>query len=325
MLEKILDLIKTNDNFVITSHVNPDGDSIGSEIALYKYLLKQGKKTKIINYSPTPDNYLFLDKGRIIEKYDQTLHRKPIMDAGVIFVLDTNEFSRLRTMEDFIKESPALKVCIDHHLGSGSGFDIYLSDTNSPATGEILFKLLTLEDKDNINHDTAVPLYTAIMTDTGSFRFPRTDSETHMIIAQLIDKGADPVEIYSEVYDKAPLGRLMLLSRFLDNMKLAYDGKLMYSYVYLKDLQETNTNVFDTEGFSHYLMSVETVQITVIFTEAERGIKISFRSKGDIYVNELAKEFEGGGHKNAAGAFIVKGDLTKLTEEIIIKSKKYIK
>lgn len=325
MLEKILDLIKKNDNFVITSHVNPDGDSIGSEIALYKFLLKQGKKARIINYSPTPGNYLFLDTGKIIEKFDESRHLQPISEAGVIFVLDTNEYSRLRTMENLVKESPAKKVCIDHHLGPSNGFDFYVSDTNSPATGEILFKLLTLEGQNNINNETAVPLYTAIMTDTGSFRFPRTDSETHMITAKLIENGADPVNIYSEVYDKAPVGRLVLLSRFLNNMKLEYDGRLIYSYIYLKDFEETGTNVFDTEGFSHPIMGVESVRIAVIFTQTEKGVKISFRSKGEIYVNELAKEFGGGGHMNAAGAFIVNANLTKLTEEVILKTKKYIK
>lgn len=324
MLEKILDLIKKNDKFVITSHVNPDGDSIGSEIALYKFLLKQGKKARIINYSPTPGNYLFLDKDNKIEKFDESLHGLPIMEADAIFVLDTNEYSRLRTMENPVKESPAKKVCIDHHLGYSNNFDYYISDTNSASTGEILFKLLTLEGQNHINKDTAVPLYTAIMTDTGSFRFPRTDSETHMITAKLIEEGADPVSIYAEVYDKAPFSRLVLLSRFLNNIKLEYDGKVIYSYVYLKDFEETGTNVFDTEGFSHYLMSVYTVLISVIFTQTERGIKISFRSKGEIYVNELAKEFGGGGHKNAAGAFIPGADLTILTEEIISKSKKYI-
>ena len=325
MLKEILDLIKNNDKFVITSHVNPDGDSIGSEIALYKYLLKQGKNARIISYSETPDNYIFLDENKTIEKFDETEHNMSIQEADVIFVLDTNEYSRLRTMEPYISKSPAKKVCIDHHLGKSNGFDYALIDTESPATGEILFKLFTFDKKQKLGSDIAVPLYAAIMTDTGSFRFPRTDSETHKITAELIEAGADPVEIYSRVYDRAQIGRLKLLSRFLNNIVLLYDGKVVYSNVYLKDLEETGTNIFDTEGFSHYIMSIASVQIGIIFTQSPRGVKISFRSKGEIYANELAKEFGGGGHMNAAGAWIDKGDMEKLAKEVTLKAKKYIK
>ena len=325
MLKEILDLIKNNDKFVITSHVNPDGDSIGSEIALYKYLLKQGKNARIISYSETPDNYIFLDENKTIEKFDETEHNMSIQEADVIFVLDTNEYSRLRTMEPYISKSPAKKVCIDHHLVKSNGFDYALIDTESPATGEILFKLFTFDKKQKLGSDIAVPLYAAIMTDTGSFRFPRTDSETHKITAELIEAGADPVEIYSRVYDRAQIGRLKLLSRFLNNIVLLYDGKVVYSNVYLKDLEETGTNIFDTEGFSHYIMSIASVQIGIIFTQSPRGVKISFRSKGEIYANELAKEFGGGGHMNAAGAWIDKGDMEKLAKEVTLKAKKYIK
>lgn len=325
MLKEILDLIKNNDKFVITSHVNPDGDSIGSEIALYKYLLKQGKNARIISYSETPDNYIFLDENKTIEKFDETEHNMSIQEADVIFVLDTNEYSRLRTMEPYIRKSPAKKVCIDHHLGKSNGFDYALIDTESPATGEILFKLFTFDKKQKLGIDIAIPLYAAIMTDTGSFRFPRTDSETHKITAELIEAGADPVEIYSRVYDRAQIGRLKLLSRFLNNIVLLYDGKVVYSNVYLKDLEETGTNIFDTEGFSHYIMSIASVQIGIIFTQSPRGVKISFRSKGEIYANELAKEFGGGGHMNAAGAWIDKGDMEKLAKEVTLKAKKYIK
>jgi phosphoesterase RecJ-like protein len=325
MLKKILDLIKNHENFLITSHVNPDGDSIGSEIALYKYLIKQGKKVCVINYSKTPDNYLFLDSGNIIQQFDENRHKQIISDSDVIFILDTNEYSRLRLMAPLIKESPAKKVCIDHHLGESNGFDYYFCDTDSPATGEILYKLFKLNGINYIDKEIAVPLYTAIMTDTGSFRFPRTDSETHQITAKLIEHGADPVSIFNEVYDKAPLGRIKLLSRFLNTLKTAYDNKLAYAHIYFKDFEETGTNVFDTEGFSHHLMSIHTIQVGIIFTQTPRGVKISFRSKGEICVNNLAKEFGGGGHMNAAGAWVDNGDMDILTEEIITKTKKYIK
>lgn len=325
MLEKIINLIKNSNNFVITSHVNPDGDSIGSEIALCLYLKNLGKNARIINYSLTPDNYKFLNKYGIIEKFNENIHIDIINNSDVIFILDTNEFSRIRTMASYIQQSSAKKICIDHHLVSdNNGFDYSIFDTESPATGEILYNLFSKLDPNLINTEIAEALYTAIMTDTGSFRFPRTDSETHTITAKLIIAGADPVKLYSEVYDKASIRRLKLLSIFLGNLTLLYDEKVVYGVLPLKVFEETKTNVFDTEGFSQYLMSIGTVQISLIFTETQKGIKVSFRSKGNLFVNELAKEIGGGGHQNAAGAFIVKGNLEKIKEEVISKAKKYI-
>jgi phosphoesterase RecJ-like protein len=326
MLKNIVELIKNNQNFVLTSHVNPDGDSIGSEIALYYYLKNLQKNANIINYSSTPENYLFLDKLRIIEKFDENKHKDVLLNSDVIFILDTNEYKRLKNMEKFVASSHAKKICIDHHLGlNKNGFDLYATDEGSPATGEILYKLFNYIGSNSINSDIATALYTAIMTDTGSFRFPRTSPETHTITAKLIEKGADPVEIYSQVYGRSSVGRVRLLSRFLDVIHLEYNNKLIYSVITLKDFSETGTNEYDSDGFSHFLMNLESSQISVIFTEAKTGIKLSFRSKGDIYVNELAKEFGGGGHKNAAGAWITGYKMPVLINEVITKAKKYIK
>ncbi len=199
MFENIVKLVENHKKFVITSHVNPDGDSIGSEIALYLYLKNLGKNARIINYSLTPDNYKFLDKNNVIEKFDEEKHKEVIENTEIIFILDTNEYSRTRTMEPLIKNSSAKKICIDHHLGSNqNGFDYYISDIDSPATGEILYRFFN-STENSINTDIAEALYTAIMTDTGSFRFPRTDYETHKITAELIKAGADPVKLFSEV------------------------------------------------------------------------------------------------------------------------------
>lgn len=324
MFEDIVDLIKGSKDFILTSHVNPDGDSIGSEIALFRYLKNNGKNARIINFSATPYNYAFLDKNGIIEKFDENSHREPIEKADVIFILDTNEYSRLRTMEPLIKASKAKKVCIDHHAGiNGNRFDFYISDTDSPATGEILFKFF--EKLDVIpDMEMSIALYTGIMTDTGSFRFPRTSAETHRIAAKLIDSGVSPFEIFSEVYNKSTPGRLKLLARFLNNVEEEYDGCLVYSYLLKKDFIETATDELDTDGFSAHLMSVATVKISVVILETSRGIKLSFRSTDGVNINLFAKEFGGGGHVNASGAFLPGADFKSVKEEVILKAKKYI-
>ena len=330
MNKDIVDLINNNQEFILTSHVNPDGDSIGSEIALYIYLKNLGKNARVFNYSPTPVNYTFLDKDSVIEHFNESEHKQYIENADVIFILDTNEFSRLRTLAPYIQASKSKKVLIDHHLGfSKNNFDYYISDTNSPATGEILFRFFKeIEKAGNsgsvITQQMAVALYAAIMTDTGSFKYARTDSNTHIIIAELLKTGIDPYEVYAEIYNKASIGKLHLLGRFLNNIEMAYEGRVAYSTILQKDFLETGTDEYAIEGFSAHLMSLEPVLLAVVITETARGVKLSFRSKGSVLSNELAKEFEGGGHMNASGAFVVGGKIDTLREDVLKKAQKYI-
>ena len=326
MFKEIAELINKNQEFILTSHVNPDGDSIGSEIALHKYLKKLGKNSRIINFSSTPSNFTFLDKDNVIEQFEETRHKDAIDKADVIFILDTNEYERVRTMAPYIKASKAKKVVIDHHLGFGdNGFDYYISDTESPATGEILYRLFKNIGDNVIDKEIATALYTAIMTDTGSFRFDRTDSETHNITAELLKFDVDPFEIYSEVYNKASIGRLHLLGRFLNNITLVHNNSIAYSTVFQKDFAETDSDEYAIDGFTAHLMSLESVKLGILITETKQGVKISFRSKGEIYCNELAKEFGGGGHQNAAGAFTNGAKAEEILKEVIEKAKKYIK
>jgi phosphoesterase RecJ-like protein len=289
MNRDIVSLINNNQEFILTSHVNPDGDAIGSEIALQLYLKSLGKNAGILNYSPTPDNYTFLDKERVIEQFDEVKHKGLIESADVIFIL-----------------------------------------TESPATGEMLYRFFKEIEGSNggknvITSDMALALYTAIMTDTGSFKFNRTDEETHTIVADLLTYGLHPYDIYSAVYNNATLGRLHLLGRFLNNVTMMYDGKLAYSIILQKDFEETSTDEYAIEGFSSQLMSLETVELGIVMTQTKRGVKLSFRSKDKVFSNELAKEFNGGGHKNASGAFVVGGDILKLEKEVTEKAEKYLK
>lgn len=330
MNKDIVDLIYKNQEFILTSHVNPDGDSIGSEIALQRYLVNLGKNATILNYSPTPANYTFLDKENIIGQFDEESHADAIEKADVIFILDTNEYERVRTLAPYIKASKAKKVLIDHHLGmKKEDFDYYISDTDSPATGEILYRFFkeisAQTGKDVITKEMALALYTAIMTDTGSFKFDRTDPETHLIAADLLSYGINPFDVYSEVYNRATLGKLHLLGRFLNNITLEYDNKLAFSKVLQKDFAETATDEYAIEGFSSHLMSLGAVLLGIVITETKRGVKLSFRSKGSILSNELAKEFGGGGHQNASGAFVVGAEINSLTKDVISKAEKYLK
>lgn len=181
----------------------------------------------------------------------------------------------MRTLAPFIQTSKAKKILIDHHLGFDPGnFDKYIVDTDSPSTGEILYKFFkeaeAIKKSGNIiNREIAEALYTAIMTDTGSFKFDRTDKETHLITAELLEHGLEPYGIYSEVYNKATIGKLHLLGRFLENIELFNDDKTAYSVMLQKDFEETGTDEYAIEGFSTHLMSLSTVVLAIVFTETK--------------------------------------------------------
>jgi phosphoesterase RecJ-like protein len=325
LFEKCKEIIDENKSFVLTTHVNPDGDGIGSEVALAACLRKRGKQASIINHSETPPNYTFLDPKNEILHFDPNLHAEKVRNADAIFIVDTNQLSRLRSMEPYVRESKAVKVCIDHHLDKDDFADLYLIDEPATATGEILYHLIQYLDGDKIDEEIAQALYTAVMTDTGSFRFPKTDSDIHQIAAHLIRSGADPPKIFQEVYEKTNLNTVQLLGQALSSLKTAHDGRVAYMAISRKMFSETGTKEYQTENFIDYTMRIGGVQIGLLFNELHDGVKISFRSKGDIAVNELAKEFGGNGHLNAAGARTVGKKLDDTIRAVLERSLAYVK
>jgi bifunctional oligoribonuclease and PAP phosphatase NrnA len=313
-------LISKSKNFVITTHLIPDGDALGSELAMYSYLKAKKKNVCIINHSVTPDNLLFLDPGKKINVFlhNWEKHCRLIDNADIIFILDTNEYARTKTMQKHISESKAKKICIDHHLGTKKNlFDLVISDTNSPATSQILYNFLVKEGKKYITSFVAQALYAGIMTDTGSFRYPRTSEKTFSICADLIKRGADPVYIYDKAYCNVAPGKVKLLSRFINSFSFHYDGKLVIGRVTQKDFCDFHSDVQDVEGFSSFLMNIKKVEAGIVLVELKDTVKMSFRSKGDIKINEFAKIYGGGGHKNAAGATIKRIKLNALEEDAV--------
>jgi bifunctional oligoribonuclease and PAP phosphatase NrnA len=242
-------IVESNTRFVLTTHVNPDGDGLGTEIALAVYLQNLGKQAVILNCSATPDNYLFLAQFHPILQFDPIKHAQLIESTEVVIVLDTNHLDRLHTMKSAVQSCKAVKICIDHHLEPGAFADLYILDEASTATGEIIYRLLSYLTGRSLDRESAIALYTAIMTDSGSFRFPKTDPETHKIIAQLIQLGADPVAIYSYIYERNSINRVHLLGLALSNMKLTHNGKLAYIVLTRDMLTTTKTTEIDTEAF----------------------------------------------------------------------------
>ncbi len=310
-------LADNNKKFVLTTHVNPDADGLGSELALNRFLKKLGKESVILNHSKTPANHKFLDYDGEIKKFDPEKDAKLLLDADVLIALDMNNPSRLRSLEKSFCESKAKKMVIDHHLEVQDFVDYELIDLDSPATGEIVYRCLTAYDSNLLDKGIAEALYAAIMTDTGSFRFPRTDGDLHRITAHLLDLGVDPTYVYNNLYEQNSFGRTRLLGEALASVQLAYDGRLSYFSITQEQLKRNQVVPDETEQFVNYAGTIAGVVVTIFFMELSNGIKISFRSKGDVPVNELAKLYGGGGHKNAAGARLPDVKLDEIIPKVL--------
>lgn len=325
--KEVTDIINNSNKIILTTHVVPDGDAIGSVIAFYEYLKLKGKSPVIINHSPTPFNLKFLDKDNSIKVFleNEKENAKLIDEADLIIILDTNEYSRTRSMEEPIRTSKAKKICIDHHTGlKPELYSAYISNTECPSNCSILYDYIKDDNDKFITKDIASALYIGIMTDTGSFRHPRTDADVFIMCADLIRKGADPVSLYEDIYAVTTMENLKLSARFIESLEFYYDNKVVVGIVTQKDFRDLGLNIDHVEGFSSIIMNILGIKIGVVLVELKDNIKISFRSKGDINVSELAKEFEGGGHKNAAGANVKNVTMPELKNEIIKKLKNYL-
>lgn len=317
-------IIEENNSFLLTTHVNPDADALGSELAFYSVLKKLGKQVKIVNHSATPYNLEFMDEANLIEKFDPESHKTLFNEFDVCVVLDLNNASRTVRMESSIRGFKGIKVCIDHHQDPEEIFDLIVGGTDYSATGEILFKFIKETKLVEIDGFISNQIYVAIMTDTGSFRFERTTPEVHQIASELISLGVNPTLVYDKVYNQFNFGRVRLLGEALSTIEMDETNKIAYMIVTKEMLQANNTSEADVDGFVNYCLTISSVEIGILFYELKDGIKISFRSKGEIAVNKLAAEFNGGGHRNASGSRLFNTTIEEVKEKVISKAQQYL-
>ena len=322
--KKLVKIITENESFLLSTHVNPDADAIGSEIAFYNILNQLGKEVRIINHSAMPYNLQFLDPDNKIEKYDKEKHDDLFNNSDVIVALDFNKADRLVSMQEAFEKSTTLKICIDHHQDAGNAFDHHFVGTDYSATGHIIYDFIKHTNIVKLNSEIANPIYAAIMTDTGSFRFDRTNSELHRIIADLLEYDVDPVKIYGNIYDENKLNKLKIFGKALSSLKVISNGKISYMLITQKDFEEVNAIESDTDNIVEYSLAVENVVLGMLFIEHKDGFKVSLRSKGNIPVNKLAKEFSGGGHTNAAGVRMHNSRLEEMLPKILERAEFYI-
>ncbi|CAG5080833.1 DHH family phosphoesterase [Parvicella tangerina] len=292
---------------VITSHQSPDGDAVGSSLALYHYLLKKGIKVAVILPDKFPPFLKWMGGTEQIKTFDEdpASCNHLIDQADVLFILDYNDPKRVgEDMGRSITNSSAYKVMIDHHLNPTDMANWMMSDTNSCSTAQLIYEFVCgLRDEEKMDSQIGEGIYTGLVTDSGSFRFPSVDARTHEIAAALIRKGLNHSRIHESLFDVNSLNRLKLLGYSLsEKLKVLPNIPVAVIYLSKKELDELDNQKGSTEGLVNYALSVEGIQMAAFIKEDVNKVKLSFRSKGDVAVNEFsAKHFSGGGHKNAAG------------------------
>ena len=306
ILEITAELSKAN-NIVIVPHKGPDGDAMGSTLALMHFLKDKGHNANVIAPNEYPNFLKWLPGNDQVIIYDESkkLADDIIEKAEIIFTLDFNDLSRCGDMQQALEASEATFIMIDHHQEPANYADYTYSDTSMSSTCEMVYHFIErLRAKNKITPEIASCLYTGIMTDTGSFRFSSTTPNTHRVVADLIEKGAENSKIHQDVFDTNSESRLQLLGKALQNLKVNRQFRTAYITISQKELDAHNFKKGDTEGFVNYGLSLDGIVFAAIFIENKQEgiIKISFRSKGDFSVNTFARaHFNGGGHNNAAG------------------------
>ena len=311
----LLDLLRSRQRFVLTSHVRPDCDALGSELGLAGILAALGKDVRIVNAQATPANLAWIDPDRRLESLAGGVKPADLADRDLLVVLDTSAFAQLGAMADVAKGMRDRVLVIDHHVSEDDLSDRWFKDTSAEATARIVYEI-GLRLKVPLTERIATPLYAGLSTDTGGFRFPNVSGESFRIAGRLVDAGANPTAIYRELFEQDSLARLKLVGRTLAGAATDHDGRVIYSQVRQQDIKAVGAVPADTEDLINLTLAVKGTEVAAIMIEQPDGrTKLSFRSRGPVDCSALAGRFGGGGHKAAAGA-IVEGPFDAVAEKV---------
>ena len=305
--EALKSLLKAPKKTVIVPHVNPDGDAIGSALGLQQYLTQKGHRATVVVPNDYPKFLKWIPGTSEVINFEKNtaLAKKTLDAAELLFTLDFNALHRSGPMQNELEKNKALKIMIDHHQQPENYAAFKYSDTDMGSTAEMIYHFICkLGDKALINKAIGSAIYTGIMTDSASFRFPKTTATTHRVVGELLELGVDHSNIHNLVYDANRHERIQLLGTALKNLCVLVPYNTAYITLSQAELEACNYQKGDTEGLVNYGLSVEKVDLAAIFIEkkSEGIVKISLRSKGDVDVNQFARNhYNGGGHKNAAG------------------------
>jgi len=293
-------------NILITTHRNPDGDAIGSQVAFAHYLQQLGKNVHLINCDQMPKFLRFLDPEQDIRVFDAKEHDSLFRTLDAAVIVDISDWKRLLEVGTYIKKYSLPVACIDHHIPTDVMGEVQISDQTASSTGEILYDYFTYANVE-MTEPIVNAIYTSILTDTGSFRFSNTTPKAHRITADLLQKGAEFRKIYEHIYENYSKNRMKLKGHLLASMNFECSDRIAWFVLSQELLQKTGAELWETDGFSELPRTIEGVEISIMFMETPEGLtKVSFRSKGRIPINGLATSFNGGGHKFASGALVHK-------------------
>jgi nanoRNase/pAp phosphatase (c-di-AMP/oligoRNAs hydrolase) len=295
------ELIDEHQSFLITSHVRPDADALGSELGMHALLSAFGKDVTIVNASAPPATLQFMNQHGIIRKLNENISKADIPQTDAIVIVDTSAWQQLGNMAGIVQSSTAQRIVIDHHVSSDRLEAREFKDVSAAATGELIFEACEALDVP-INPETAAWLYAAIATDTGWFRFPSTTARTMRVVTELVRAGAVPHQLYHQIHEQSSLARLQLKGRVLSRVRTEADGRLVWIYVNEEDLKLTGAAQSDSEGLVNQCLTLAGSEAAFIAVEMQTGqIKFSLRCREPHNVAAVAETFQGGGHRLASG------------------------
>ena len=300
--QPLVELVAHSEKFLITTHVRPDGDALGSMIALAGALRQRGKQVQCVISSSYPSRYDFLDTRREIQGFAPPGSKLLPVDALV--VVDTGTWNQLDVMADFVRKLDAPKLVIDHHVTQDELGATRLLDTTAEACARLIYEaVLAIGGK--LTLEVAEALFVGLAMDTGWFYHRNTTDRTFALVQELVQAGARTNYLHEQLFERNTLGRLKLTGLILDRLTVTAGGRIAHSAIHKTDYEQTGSRPPDSEDLINYTMSLAGVEIGLLFMEQPRGgIKISFRSRGQIDVSKLAERFGGGGHPQAAGATV---------------------
>ena len=311
-MQQVIEAIKKYNKFLITAHVNLEGDSLGSQLGMKALLDSLGKTAVIVDNDAVPDHYKFLPKAlEVSNKLDGEI------DFEAAIILDCPTLKRIGKVRNLLAKGKFI-INVDHHISNEKFGDINWVDPNASSAGEMVYKIYK-EMGIGLTKETALALYIAILTDTGSFNYDNTSSVTHEIAGELLGYGIDPASVSESVYERRSIADIKFLGLVLSTIKLNDSQDVAYLEITNKMLKITGADLVKSEGFVNYARSIEKVKVAIIFKEDANGkINVSFRSKGDVDVNKIASAFGGGGHVKASGC-VAEGSLADVEKKVLDK------
>jgi phosphoesterase RecJ-like protein len=321
-IDRLAELVVTGRRVALSTHINADGDGCGSEAALARLLAQRGMSAKIVNPTPWPTLFEFLLGDDVVEA--SAKGTKSLAGIDLLVVLDISDLKRLGILAESVRRLKVPRLVIDHHVPSDDpAGDVLLTDTTACATGELVYDLARVLELE-ITPAIARALYTAILTDTGSFRFSNTSPRCLAIAAELLAHGVDPEEMYRRVYASAPLGRIRVLAEALSTLEVDSKHGLAWLSLTPGAVERHDVRSEDLDGIVEHARSIMGTRMALFFRDLGHGkVKVSFRSTGDVDVNRFARRFGGGGHAKAAGAMIP-GALEEVRATVIAAARDYV-